>query len=135
MLNLRARAERDLGRSLEGRFALPVVLIGPDGIRYDRTVDGRPLCGQVLFNIVREGEAQGMVGPITVNTPTVALRRSSLPRCPVEGETWIVMIPESPLVGAPLVQYVFSATRPPEGGASIGFIRLYLQHVEQVPAP
>jgi hypothetical protein len=128
MPNLRALAEHDLGFSIEGDYGLRVNLIAPDGIKDTMTADGRPLMGQVLFNIVRvsnEGDN------ITVDTPTVALRRSSLRRVPNPGENWIVEIPESPLVGAPMVQYVFSATRPPEGGASIGFIRLYLQHVEQ----
>jgi len=128
-VGLRTLIESDLAVTLEGDYGLPVALIAPDGIRDTMTVDGRPLMGQVLFDIVRVSETGDN---ITINTPVVSLRRSSLRRVPEPGESWIVEIPESPLSGAPLVQYAFSATRPPEGGTTIGFIRMYLQHVEQI---
>ena len=134
MANLRVLAEKDLEVSLEGDFGMRVNLIAPDGVKDTTTRDGRPLTGQVLFDISREGESGGLIGAITVNTPVVSLRRSSLRRVPEAGENWIVEIPESPVEGAPFVQYCFSFTRPPEGGASIGFIRLYLQRIEQVGA-
>lgn len=130
MANLRALAERDLGRSLEGPdWGMPVVLTAPDGERYATTVAGQPLRGQVLYDIVRMNVDTGE--KVSVPTPVVTLRRSSLPRVPEPGETWLVEIPESPLPDAPMVQKVTSGVRPPAGGMSIGFIRLYLQSVEQ----
>lgn len=124
-MNLRELAEKDLGRSLEGEWSLPVNLIDPDGARYDG------LRGQVLFDIVRVNPETGE--EVTVQTPVVTLRRSALSRIPAPGENWIVEIPATPSEAAAKVQHVLSPTRPPEGGASIGFIRLYLQAVEQAP--
>lgn len=124
-MNLRELAEKDLGRTLEGEWSLPVNLVDPDGVRYDG------LLGQVLFDIVRVNPETGE--EVTVQTPAVILRRSSLARVPAAGENWIVEIPNAPSVSAPKIQHVLSHTRPPEGGASIGFIRLYLQAVEQAP--
>lgn len=124
-MNLRELSEKDLGRSLEGEWSLPVNLIDPDGARYDG------LRGQVLFDIVRVNPETGE--EVTVQTPVVTLRRSTLARIPAPGENWIVEIPATPSEAAAKVQHVLSPTRPPEGGASIGFIRLYLQAVEQAP--
>lgn len=120
--------ESDLRFTLEGDFALPVNMTGPDGIFRNTTVDGRPLAGQVLFDIVRASDTGEN---ITINTPVVSVRRSSLFRIPQPGENWVIAIPETPLLNAPLVQYALSVTRPPEGGSSTGFIRMYLQQVEQ----
>lgn len=121
-MNLRERIERDLSFSLEGRWGLPVVLISPDGVR-------QPLTGQVLYDIVRIDPETG--NDVIVETPVVTLRRSSLNRVPLAGENWIVEIPVSPSTTAAMQQYIMSPTRPPEGGRSIGIIRLYLQVVEQ----
>lgn len=101
---------------------MPVTLTAPDGERYTG------LTGQVLYDIVRLNPDTGE--RITVSTPVVTLRRSSLPRVPQPGENWLVEIPESPLAGAPMVQKVTSGVRPPQGGASLGMIRIYLQDVE-----
>lgn len=123
MPNLRELAESHLAITLEGDFGLPVNLIGPDGIRYN------DLIGQVIFDIRRLNPETGE--EMTVSTPVVTLRRSSLSRIPKAGEKWIVEIPETPSTTADKKQYIISPTRAPEGGASIGFIRLYLQDVEQ----
>lgn len=122
-MNLREQVELDLSTTLEGEFSLPVNLVDPDGVKYN------DLHGMVLFDISRINPETGE--PVTVGTPVVVLRRASLVRVPAAGEKWIVEIPERPSVDANKVQYVLSPTRPPEGGASIGFIRLYLQNVEQ----
>lgn len=132
-MNLRAKVEKDLKLTLEGDWGLPVALLSPAGVRYNTTVDGRALKGQVLYDIVRNNPETG--DRVTVATPVVTLRRSSLARVPLAGESWVVEIPESPVDGATMKQFVFSPVRPPEGGASIGFIRLYLQEVEQIPPP
>lgn len=130
-MNLRALAENDLGVTLEGDWSSPVTLISPDGERYTQTVDGRPLTGQVLYEIVRDDLDRGE--KVTYDTPVVTLRRSSLPRIPLAGEKWGVIIPSAPVVGAPTRLCTISPLRPPEGGASLGYIRLYLQNVEQTP--
>lgn len=122
-MGLRERTERDLARTLEGRWSLPVNLVNPDGVRTDG------LRGQILYDIVRMNPETGEM--VTVSTPVVTLRRSSLARIPIAGERWLVEIPATPEETGALVPYIISADRPPEGGASIGFIRIYLQQVEQ----
>lgn len=122
-MGLRERVERDLAVTLEGKWSLPVNLIDPEGTRTDG------LRGQILYDIVRMNPETGEM--TTVSTPVVSLRRSSLSRIPAPGETWLVEIPETPSETAPMIQFVISPVRPPEGGASIGFIRLYLQELEQ----
>lgn len=125
-VNLRVKLEADLSTTLEGAFGLPVVLIDPDGNTIDTSEnDGEPLMGQVLFDTVVEDPTTGE--RIVVNDPIVSLRRSSLPRVPLPGEKWSVKIPIEPvLTGRPTV-FLIDATKSPEGGWSIGFIRLYLK--------
>lgn len=123
-MNLRERVERDLAVSLEGRWGLPVILTSPDGERQG------DLKGQVLYGIRRIDPDSG--NEIVVDTPAVTLRRSSLTRVPLAGERWIVEIPAS-VTDATMKPYHLTPDRPPEGGKSVGFIRLYLQEVEQSP--
>lgn len=114
-MNLRELAEQDLEVTLEGDWSTPVALVAPDGAVYS------DLRGQLLHDLVRMNMETGerMVN----REPIVSLRRSSLPRIPRAGETWLVTLPDG--------QYILSPVRPPEGGESLGFIRLYLQAVEQ----
>ena len=107
-------------------MSLPVYLIDPTG-----TKNSTPYRGTVLGDLVRINPDTGE--RMVVSNPVVILRRSSLARVPLAGEKWIVEIPESPRAGAAMIQYALSPVRPPEGGQSIGFIRLYLQVVEQTP--
>lgn len=130
-MNLRERVESSLAMSLEGRWGLPVVLIAPDGAiqEFKAGTTDTPLVGQILYDIVRLNPETGE--DVVIPNPVVTLRRSSLNRVPLAGENWIVKIPEEPRTDATMVPFVLSPTRPPEGGKSIGFIRLYCQQVEQ----
>lgn len=123
---MRATVERDLAVTLEGEWGLPVELVAPDGEKY------AGIKGQVLYETVRLNPESGE--RVVIPTPVVTLRRSTLPRVPAPGERWLVSIPASP-IDLTMVPHVISPTRAPEGGESIGFIRLYLQQAEQVPAP
>jgi len=122
-VNLREQAEQDLAHTLEGAFALPVVLIDPDGVTYD------DLVGQVLYDTVVEDPATG--GTVVIDEPVVTLRRSSLTRIPGPGENWAVKIPITPSRTGDLVTHLIDPSKSPEGGASIGFIRLYLKKAAQ----
>ena len=42
MVNLRERAEADLGRTLEGEFGLPVELVTPEGNVVNTDLNGDP---------------------------------------------------------------------------------------------
>lgn len=133
MSNLRALAEKDLATTLEGDWSTDVRLIAPDGIAFSAK-------GQVLYNLVRQEPLSGE--RIVSETLVVTLRRSSLSvsaaaagsihSVPQPGENWIIEVPVSPILDAPIGQYALNSMRPPEGGAAIGFIRLYLQYVEQI---
>lgn len=130
---MRERVERDLGLSLEGPWGLPVTLLSPDGVLQTLKKGATtPLLGQVLYDTLRMNPETGE--EVVVSVPVVALRRSSLDRVPAAGENWIVSIPEAPSMTAAMRQYVLSSTKPPEGGLSVGFIRLYLQQVEESAA-
>jgi hypothetical protein len=130
MTSLREKAESDLGTTLEKEWSLPVVLKGPDGKIYDTSAnDGERLGGQVLYDIVRLSPDTG--NNIIVNKPVVTLRRTSLERVPQAGERWIVQIPVRPSETAEMEDFILDPDRPPEGGASIGFIRLYLRRAVQ----
>jgi len=129
-LNLRERSEQDLKFSLEGEWALPVVLIDPDGNKLDTNQNtGEPLTGQVLYDSVKDNPQTG--APVVTNKPVVTLRRSSLSRTPEAGEKWFVQIPVDPSTTATLESFQLDKERPPEGGRSIGFIRIYLRRVKQ----
>ena len=130
-MGLRATIENDLQDTLEGAFSLPVVLIDVEtGLKVDTSVnDGLTLAGQVMFDTVINDPETGM--EIVTNKPVVSLRRSSLSSAPtdINYERWLVEIPDSPQDGASVSQYRIG--RPPEGGRSHGFVRLYLERVEQ----
>lgn len=129
MINLREQIEADLLETLEGEFGLPVVLIDPDGVTYDKSANDpeNDLVGQVLYDTMIENPETGQ--DIIVHKPVVTLRRSSLGRVPVSGEKWVVKIPIVPQYDAEKV--TFSLERPAEEGGAIGFIRLYLMEIEQ----
>jgi hypothetical protein len=129
-MNLREQAEADLAKSLEGDFGLPVELITPNAaIINTRQADSSPLVGQVLYNSKDVDVDTGL--QIVVNRPVVTLRRSSLSRIPIAGEKWIVKIPINPSETDTLIPFVLDESRPPEGGQSIGFIKLYLRAIQQ----
>jgi len=129
-MNLRVRAEADLKFSLEGEWGLPVILIDPDGVEQTKSVNDptEDLSGQILYDHRVVDSETGMEH--TVNTPVVTLRISSLLRVPKDGENWGMKFPLVPDPAAPKTTFILIG-RPPEGGASIGFIRLYPQLPEQ----
>lgn len=136
MVNLREKVEADLEKTLEGAWKLPVTLIDPDGNEITESANSPDplnplrLGGQVLYDIVRVNPDTGE--EMVVNKPVVTLRRSSLSRVPVAGEKWLVRIPTTPDESATLEDFLIDQTRPPEGGRSIGFIRLYLRKAAQL---
>jgi len=125
-MNMRQQAEADLAFTLEGEWALPVVLISPDGVM--DTVEG-----QVLYDSATRNPMTGE--QIVVNRPVVTLRRSSLARIPKQNENWLVRIPITPNPQAATVDFLLDQTNAPDGGASLGFIRLYMKAARHVPLP
>lgn len=124
MINLRQRVEADLATSLEGDWGLPVILVDPDGNEQTKSANDptKDLMAQILYDHRETDSETGL--DILVNTPVVSLRISSLDRVPEDGETWEMRFPLVPNPTAPKTRFILIG-RPPEGGASIGFIRLY----------
>lgn len=135
MINLRERAERDLLHSLEKEFGLPVIITSPDGVKQEFSENSANplspdiLSGQILYSYVAVNPDTGE--EVIVNNPVVSLRRSSLVRVPVAGETWVFEIPVTPSVAATKVPFIMDATRSPENDDSIGYIRYFLTKAEQ----
>lgn len=133
MTPLRATIESDLRDTLQGEFASvdalgagAVTLVDPDGVVYSA------LKGQVLYDYRRLDPSTGEV--VVTHEPVVTLRRSSLTRIPLDGERWEVRMPVSPVTGAPAVSFLLGAGRAPEGGQTLGFVRLYPKAVRMTPA-
>jgi hypothetical protein len=130
MENLRQAIEKDLGESIEGEWKMPVELTSPDGEvqKFSANNPTSLLGGQVLYASQRMNPNTGEVE--VVDQPVVSLRVSSLSRIPQNGETWFIKIPIRPVAGAPMHKFIFSPTRAIEHGTDIGFIKLYLQQIE-----
>lgn len=123
MTSLRTTIEADLAATLEGDFASvdtagvgQITLTAPDGTQY------AGIKGLVLYDQRRVNPETGL--PIVVHEPVLVLRRSTLTRVPVAGETWYVRYPAPPPSTASL-RGVLGPDRAPEGGETIGFVRLY----------
>ncbi len=132
MGNLRLQANKDLQRSMESEndWGLPVVLIDPDGNTIDTKKDSTDrLSGQVLLNTVEYNPDTGE--DVVIDDPVVTIRLASLTRIPENGEKWVVKLPESPDPGAQLVSYALSPDKTMKFNRSIGFVRMYLQKIEQ----
>jgi hypothetical protein len=125
MINLRARVERDLSRTLEGEFGMQVTLIDP------ATGAKQTVRGQVLYFSMETDPATGM--QIKVEKPSATVRRSALTIVPAPGERWGVRVPSSPVEGAALETYVTEIG--PRDGNSLGMITMYLTKTKQAPPP
>lgn len=132
MGNQREIIESDLYETLEGDFGLPVEILDPATGTWQTKSANNPtedLQGQILYDSIIQDPNTGL--DIVVHKPVVSLRRSSLTTVPdaTPGENWAVRIPLKPSASAPKV--TFRIGRVTEGGDSIGFVRLYLERIEQ----
>jgi len=125
--NVRALAESDLSHTVEGELAVPVTLISPDGERIDKTARGGQLAGRVLWSHKEVAPETGE--EYIVHSPVVKLRESSLLRVPKSGEVWGVIIPERPIIGAPLKHYVTDEGGIARPNRNFGTVALFLVEV------
>lgn len=124
-VSLREIAELDLAQTLEGEFGLPVILTDPT------TGSQQTVEGQILYDTVTLDPETG--NPVIDNVPIVTLRRSSLNPVPQDGEKWYVQIPVTPSRTAATESFVCTPDKAVNTGGSIGYIKLYLQKIEQTP--
>jgi hypothetical protein len=123
MISIPALAEKDLRRTLEGDFRVPVTLIAPDGVQYAQTADGQPLGGFVRHSY-KDTRDKGK--EIIVDNPVVILRLASLP-CPIAtGEKWRVGIPENPRPAAAQVLFSIDPSYAVETNRDTGMVKLHL---------
>jgi hypothetical protein len=120
-MGLREDMESALAETLEGDWALPVVLVAPDGSESSYS-------GQVIYETVQFEEDTST--DIIVKKPVVSLRISSLNRIPLQTEKWFCKIPMTPDATAQKVTHRIENVS--QGGYSIGFIRLYLQQAAEI---
>lgn len=128
MANLRAVAKDDVRTLNLADWPLPVVLIAPDGTRYDTdATSGEVLQAvQILYDYRRFNPSTGI--DELINEPVVVMHRDSLAVIPAPGERWFIKFPLDPDPTIPEAEwgsFVLSPTRAPEGGRSLGFIRFY----------
>ena len=128
--DLRSQIEKDLSVTLEGDYGLPIILYGPDGLKQDKSEldPTKDLLGQVLYDTITQNPETGE--QIVSNNPIISIRRRSLTRIPAPGEKWAIQTPVTPDRSGAVENFIISATRAPEGGSSIGFIRLYLRRAK-----
>lgn len=132
MGGLREIIEKDLAETIEGDFGLPVELLSPTAGTWQTKSKNDPdldLQASIMYETVIA--TPDMDGEMVAHKPFVSLRRSSLDEVPtpLNYENWVVRIPIRPSETASKVSYRIH--RPPEGGETIGFIRLYLELIEQ----
>jgi hypothetical protein len=128
MPNLRVLAKDDTRELNTADWGLPVKLTDPDGVEYttDAITGGQLTAVQILYDYKQFSPATGE--DKLMNEPIVVMHRASLSRVPQPGETWYMSFPVDPDPDTPEAQwgkFILSPTRAPEGGRSLGVIRLY----------
>ena len=128
-MNLRTLAVKDVKNLNAKDWGAPIELMSPDGIwqKTDAETGGILQAIQVLYDYRKIDPGTG--GEVIVNEPVVTISLSSLSRVPKAGERWVVRFSENPSTPETLSNFILSEDRAPEGGSSLGFIRLYPQKV------
>jgi hypothetical protein len=116
-MNIRNLAESDLATTLESSsdFGMSITITKQDEPSKTQVLNGKIV---YAYNDVEEDTG----APIVVNQPLVTLRVSSLTNVPADGENWYFDIPSSPVEGASIKRFVFSADIKRRGSLSIGFL-------------
>lgn len=129
MVSARMMVKDDAKFILEGDFASvdangagTITLIDPDGAKYEG------IKGRIDYDYAKlDSDGQSVL----VHEPVIQVALLSLTRVPKAGENWFVLMPVAPDVGASIETFKLGASRAPEAGETIGFIRLYPQRVIQ----
>jgi hypothetical protein len=131
-MNLRKLAVKDVKNLNVKDWGIPLELMGPDGTWYrtDNETGALLQALQVTYDYRKLDPQTGL--EVIVNEPVITVSLSSLARIPIAGERWIVRIPVDISHLDVFVNFVLTEDRAPEGGASLGFIRLYPQKAVQL---
>lgn len=128
-MNLRARARADMKKLNTRDWGLLAIIKFSDGNICDTDAQtGEPLKSlQALSDITQFTPDSGE--DMVVDTSVVVFARDSLSRVPRPGESCFLQIQFEP--GGDLISKVMTDVRAPEGGASVGFINIFMQDVKQ----
>ena len=131
MENLRVTQEKDLQDCIEGEFGSDIILIDPDGNKYDENANDstKNLRGMIRYFKTSFNPETGE--PVIDHSPSVNIRITSLTRVPQDGENWYIEMPVSPASGAPNVQFLFTTDRALEGVTDMGTITIFPSEVSQ----
>ena len=130
-MNLRERAVLDIKNQNLKNWALPVELIDPDGNKYDTDYESGETLQAVQILYDRRDLDPNTGETVIIHEPVIVIALSSLERIPAAGEKWGIKFPLDPTDPDTLSYYLFTGDRAPEGGNSLGFIRIYPFKVEQ----
>lgn len=129
-MSLRGVSRRDAKQLNQQDWGGLIVLIGPDGTRYDTDIE----TGQPLKTLMTRNDKYRVIPDtgedMLTSVPFVVLSLDSIPVAPKAGERWGMEIQFKE--GGPLVYHDISDERSPEGGGSLGVIRLYPHEVTQL---
>lgn len=130
-MNLRELAVKDVKSLNTKDWGLPIELCSPDGTWYTTDAEtGEQLKAiQILYDYRKLNPETGE--EVTVHEPIVVIAKAALTRIPISGENWIIKIPTTPSETAQLETRVINKARATEGGASLGYIRMYPGKVVQ----
>lgn len=124
MEDLRATAELELFDCLESELGTPIILISPDGKRYENSANKPLELLRAQVKMYSKGENPETGEPIIVDEPSVTFRTSSLARVPAANENWFIQFKTSPLPNAPLKSFTFSVDKAYEKGTDLGIMKV-----------
>jgi hypothetical protein len=130
--DLRKIIEGDLHEIIELDWSMPVALLSPTTGLWQTKSANDPEADLGCLSFYETMILRPTSGTTdVVHKPWVAIRLSSLTEVPsnVNYKQWLVETPVLPDREAPMVKHRIH--RPPEGGFTIGFIRFYLEAIEQ----
>ena len=105
------------------------------GVKVNDLLISQPDTGEQALEIVETLVRSNGVD-IIVTEPVVVMARAALARVPVAGEQWSMSFPIDPDPDTPRAEwgnFILSKARAPEGGRSLGLIRLYPTKAVQTP--
>jgi hypothetical protein len=129
MENLRAAVESDLHESVEGEFSSRVIITYPDDgytQEYSVTNPDEYLRGTFRKFTLDLNPETGET--VQVNIPNLVLRIKSLYAEIEAGKNYFLKVQDP--ISEEWESYIQSPTKAPVNGKDIGFVRLYMQRIE-----
>jgi hypothetical protein len=129
-MSLRENVSSDMKRLNQRDWGLLIILIAPDGTVQDKDeITGEPL-KTIMTNSDFVSEVPDTGEDMIVETPSAKIALTSLSVIPESSDSnWYMNLQLQP--NGPLINFLVTGMRAPQGGASVGYIILYGGEVEQ----